>query len=89
MTDILHIVTRGSGQPLVLLHGWGWDSSIWHPLIPQLEQHFTLHLIDLPGFGHSPPLTSSYAIEEVVAALFKVVPDNATWLGWSLGGMIE
>jgi len=88
MNAPFHINIFGHGQPLVLLHGWGWDSTIWKPLIPKLSSSFQLFLVDLPGFGKSHPLINSYTCEAIVLELFQRVPVQSTWLGWSLGGMI-
>lgn len=43
----------GSGPDVVLVHGWPLDSRTWRHLVPQLSQHYTCHLIDLPGAGQS------------------------------------
>ena len=88
MTIKLHLETIGNGPPLVMLHGWGWHSGIWEPLIPILSKNFRLFLIDLPGFGKSPILTSNYDFESIAPLIFDVVPEQAAWLGWSLGGML-
>ena len=46
--------TVGTGNcHLVLLHGWGLNAEIWHCIREELASHFTLHLVDLPGFGRS------------------------------------
>lgn len=84
----LHIKTIGNGQPLIFLHGWGWHSAIWQPLIPLLAADFQLWLIDLPGFGKSPVLTNDYTIENIATQLLANVPEKSAWLGWSLGGVI-
>jgi pimeloyl-[acyl-carrier protein] methyl ester esterase len=78
----------GHGEPLVLLHGWGWSSSIWEPLIPLLSQYFQVVMIDLPGFGQSQLNIDAYTIEKIAPLLINIVPDPAYWLGWSLGGML-
>lgn len=43
----------GSGQPVVILHGWGDDSRSWYPLAESLSAHRQVVLLDLPGFGAS------------------------------------
>lgn len=46
-------VERGSGSPLVLLHGaptWGY---LWHSLIPEIEKGRRLVIPDLLGYGFS------------------------------------
>lgn len=74
-------------EPLVLLHGWGSDSRIWHELLPELTRHFNVQLVDLPGFGESQPLSGD-TLEDYLAALSDVLPERYSLLGWSLGGML-
>ena len=46
--------TIGEGDcHLVLLHGWGLNAQVWDCITPQLASHFTLHLVDLPGYGYA------------------------------------
>lgn|SRR3990167_8264382 len=79
----------GSGPDLVLLHGWGFHSAIWSPILPTLAKHFRLTLIDLPGFGRSHDFRmKQYDLNTVVQAVLTVAPKKAAWLGWSLGGVI-
>ncbi|GAC1342263.1 MAG: hypothetical protein NVS4B7_05030 [Ktedonobacteraceae bacterium] len=40
---------KGSGNPLLLIHGWGVTYTIWRELIPLLVPHFQLILVELPG----------------------------------------
>lgn len=88
MSKSLHLEIIGKGRPLIMLHGWGWHSGIWQPLVSQLAENFQLFLIDLPGFGKSPLLSADYKIEHISAALLDLTPPEAIWAGWSLGGMI-
>ncbi|WP_461480891.1 malonyl-ACP O-methyltransferase BioC [Porticoccus sp.] len=74
-------------EPLVLLHGWGSDSRIWQQLLPALNQHFHVQLVDLPGFGESRPLPGE-TVEDYLVALLAVLPARCSLLGWSLGGML-
>jgi len=77
----------GQGPALVLLHGWGVNSAIWQPIVEPLSAYFRLYLVDLPGFGDSAPL-QDYSLQSISTAILEVVPDSATWCGWSLGGLI-
>ena len=47
---------RGSGQPLVLIHGIGSRWQVWSPVIDRLAETCDVIAADLPGFGMSPPL---------------------------------
>jgi pimeloyl-ACP methyl ester carboxylesterase len=45
------------GSPaLVFIHGWGGSSRYWLPAMEALADAFCCYALDLPGFGHSPPL---------------------------------
>ena len=83
----LHVEVVGSGPPLVLLHGWAMHGGILAPLVERLRAHRTLHVVDLPGHGHSRDCGVPLELEACVRALLDVVPD-APWCGWSLGGLV-
>ena len=82
----LHIEIAGSGPPLVLIHGWALHGGVFAPLVDRLQDSFQLHLVDLPGHGHScaddTPLTLQACTGEI---LMRTPP--AVWLGWSRGGL--
>lgn len=81
--------TNGRGSDLVLLHGWGMNSAVWEPVIDRLDQYFTVTCVDLPGHGLSTLSdTESTGLNDWADAIAAVVPDNAIWLGWSLGGLL-
>jgi pimeloyl-ACP methyl ester carboxylesterase len=45
---------RGTGEPLVLLHGLGHHRRGWEPVLDALAAEHDVIAIDLPGFGRSP-----------------------------------
>lgn len=56
----LHYVMAGSGDPLVLLHGWPQSWREWQHLIPILASRFTVIAPDMRGFGDSDKPTDGY-----------------------------
>lgn len=84
----LHVEHKGAGPGLALLHGWGFHSGIWQPLVERLTAHFRVTLVDLPGHGRSNSLPQGDRLEAVAEAVAAVAPSNASWLGWSLGGLV-
>lgn len=46
-------LTAGSGDAVILLHGYAETSHMWRPLIPRLAAKFTVIAPDLPGIGDS------------------------------------
>ncbi|ENF7818645.1 pimeloyl-ACP methyl ester esterase BioH [Enterobacter soli] len=80
--------TVGTGNcHLVLLHGWGLNAEVWHCVSEELASHFTLHLVDLPGFGRSHGY-QAMSLDEMAQQVLDAAPQNAIWLGWSLGGLV-
>jgi malonyl-CoA O-methyltransferase len=73
---------------LVLLHGWGNDRSVWHPLVVQLRSWANVTLIDLPGVAPGYPAYGDGSREALHDAILAVSPQRAVYLGWSLGGQL-
>jgi pimeloyl-ACP methyl ester carboxylesterase len=80
---------RGTGRPLVLLHGLLDDSEGWAQLAA--DTHRPCLAIDLPGFGGSDlprePRISAYA-DDVAAGLRRLDIHDCTLVGHSLGGAV-
>ena len=81
----LHIESHGHGPSLALVHGWAMHGGLFMPLVERLADRYTLHLVDLPGHGHSRDCAAPLSPEALSDELVARVPD-AVWLGWSLGG---
>lgn len=80
--------TKGEGDvDLVLLHGWGLNSQVWDCITPELSSHFTLHLVDLPGYGRSRGF-GALSLTQMADIVLARAPEKAIWLGWSLGGLV-
>lgn len=84
----LHVVVAGQGRPLVLLHGWGMNSAVWDVLLPHLVGHFRVYCVDLPGHGRSGMPQGDQGLSAWAGAVAQLVPVDAAWVGWSLGGMV-
>lgn len=82
----MHIETIGQGPALVLIHGWALHGGVFAPLAERLSPHFELHLVDLPGHGHSRNDATALSLPFVVHDIAAATPP-AVWLGWSLGGL--
>ncbi len=49
----IHVMKAGSGEPLLLLHGYPQTHVMWHKIAPRLADSFTVVLADLRGYGDS------------------------------------
>lgn len=43
----------GTGEPILLLHGWGSSTVVWKSIINNLKDRYTLYALDFPGCGES------------------------------------
>ena len=81
--------TSGEGDNLVLLHGWGMNSSVWDPFLAELKNAYRVTLIDLPGHGYSQNTElESASLDDWVYAVEALLPERSILLGWSLGGLV-
>ncbi len=56
----LHYLAAGTGEPVILLHGYAQNSHMWRPLIPELAKTHTVIAPDLRGFGQSSKPANGY-----------------------------
>jgi haloacetate dehalogenase len=49
----IHVLRKGAGRPLLLLHGYPETHLTWHKVAPQLAEQFSVVVPDLRGYGDS------------------------------------
>jgi pimeloyl-ACP methyl ester carboxylesterase len=85
----------GSGEPLVLLHGFTNNWRAWTAVLPALEAHHAVFAPTLPGhFGGEPFAPgASISIEAITDAVERQLDsrgiENAHFVGNSLGGWLS
>ena len=73
--DVVYL-DGGSGDPLILLHGFGANKDNWTRIAPLLSPHFRLIIPDLPGFGDSTrDPKAHYDTDSLVARLKYFIDD--------------
>lgn len=81
----------GKGPPLVLVHGTTADHTRWRPVLPPLEEHFTVYALDRRGRGESGDNGANhYSIErefDDVAAVVDSLGEPVNLLGHSYGAI--
>jgi len=81
----------GRGTPVMLVHGFGEDDSIWNDLEKFLKGNYRLVIPQLPGTGQSELLPKT-SMETMAAALLAIADQEGfgtfTLLGHSMGGYI-
>lgn len=86
----LYYETAGSGQPLVLLHGFSLDRRMWDDQLAIFAEQYRVIRYDLRGFGRSAvPEGRSYAhADDLKAMLEQLGIRGAHLVGLSLGGWV-
>jgi 3-oxoadipate enol-lactonase len=83
---------HGNGLPLVLIHGYPLDHSIWDPIVPLLKEKFDVILPDLRGFGLSEGSPAQYQMADLAADVVLLLDhlglEKAFVAGHSMGGYV-
>jgi pimeloyl-ACP methyl ester carboxylesterase len=82
----------GSGPPVVLVHGLSASAHWWDRNIGDLARHFSVHVIDLPGFGRNRHLTLlelDLTAGWIVRWLDAVGLPQVDLIGHSMGGYLS
>jgi pimeloyl-ACP methyl ester carboxylesterase len=83
---------KGSGRPVVFVHGFGEDGRIWDLMVDELQQQFECIIPDLPGSGGSVMKKGVWTMESFADGL-KLIFDkeqisSSIMIGHSMGGYI-
>ena len=83
---------KGSGDLIVLLHGWGSNIKLFSNLIDLLSKKYTVVAMDMPGFGESQEPPSAWCVDDYVDFVIKFLSDydakQVMLLGHSFGGRV-
>jgi pimeloyl-ACP methyl ester carboxylesterase len=84
--------SESASQPLVLVHGLGGTIENWRALAPRLASQRRVLVPDLPGHGHSSPLSEAFNLDPLTDAAIGIAEAEqiagAVWVGHSLGGIV-
>ncbi len=89
----IHYSIYGNGKPVMLVHGFAEDSSIFDLQVNYLKENYLVIVPDLPGIGKSEILKENHVQLADYAAILKAIIDEEkinsfTLFGHSMGGYI-
>ncbi len=89
-----NLIDRGEGPPILLVHGFPLDHSMWSAQVDALSERFRVVCPDLPGYGRSRIIgnrdsTSMEEMADELAQLLSVLGiSQVAFCGLSMGGYI-
>lgn len=88
----VHYTEKGSGEPLVLLHGVGMQAAAWYPQIEHFSKGYRVIAVDMPGHGSSDKLTPGAGLQDFVAWAIEFLEtmqlEQVSLAGHSMGSLI-
>ena len=86
----VHYLEAGSGPPVILIHGFMYNTVMWKKNIHALAKQFKVYAIDLWGWGYSERLRETeYSFErygkQIVGFMDALNIEKATLVGQSIG----
>lgn len=89
---MLHYIDQGSGETVVLLHGFCGSSQYWQYIMPTLANKYRVIAPDLPGHGQSEAPTGKLTMEDYAEQIVQLIDqlqiEKCILLGHSMGGYI-
>ncbi len=83
---------QGSGFPVILLHGFLENHSMWSPFLKQLTLSYRVICIDLLGHGNTECIGYVHSMEDMAEAVNAVIShldiNTAQLIGHSMGGYV-
>ena len=70
---MINLIRRGTGKPLLLVHGLGGHWQSWSPILDRLTAAREVILFDLPGHGMSPADPDSGTFDGLVASVEQMI----------------
>jgi pimeloyl-ACP methyl ester carboxylesterase len=88
----IYYETHGSGAPVVLISGLGYDHWMWHLMVPGLAEHFQVVVFDSRGVGQTDqppgPYTAQMLADDTAGLMAALDIDSAGVMGHSMGGFV-
>lgn len=87
-----HYNVVGNGSHMILMHGWGCNSTTLASIEKIAQEYHTVYNVDFPGFGNSQEPNDVWGVEEYTQLIEDLVKlekiENPVLLGHSFGGRV-
>ena len=73
MNAPIYYHAKGSGKPILLIHGWAMDSAAWTFFKEEFSHNHNVIAIDLRGHGKSAALSGPYNLESFAHDIHQLI----------------
>lgn len=88
----INYICEGSGETVVLLHGWGSNITLFASMTELLKTKYRVIAPDMPGFGQSDEPPEPWCVDDyvdfVIEFLNRFDVKSVVFLGHSFGGRV-
>lgn len=88
----INYIQYGSGEDIVLLHGWGQNIEMMMPVAKKFDKKYRITILDFPGFGDSNEPSTSLTVYNYCDILEELLDNlgvvNPIVIGHSFGGRV-
>lgn len=89
----INYTVNGSGNTLVLLHGFIGSLAIWDEFVKELQKQFQVICIDLPGHGATSVFSDTHTMDFMADCVNHILEvehiDECVMIGHSMGGYVS
>jgi pimeloyl-ACP methyl ester carboxylesterase len=89
----IHFTTKGSGNTIVLLHGFAESMHIWDEFTERLSEFYKVVRIELPGHGQSECIGEVHSMESMAECMKEILDfiniKHFVLIGHSMGGYVS
>jgi pimeloyl-ACP methyl ester carboxylesterase len=91
--SIIQTEVRGTGQPMVLIHGMACSADVWEEVAAYYEDRYELHLVTIAGFGNGRNIDAPHVLKAIRNAILEYVQSEELHkpilMGHSMGGFLS
>jgi pimeloyl-ACP methyl ester carboxylesterase len=84
--DEMYLLSQGSGDPILFLHGIPTSSHLWNAVIERMTDRFTCIAVDLPGLGRTPKTLHGFGELNAIVARIEALRIKCKIERWHVVG---
>ncbi|NOX18821.1 MAG: alpha/beta hydrolase [Chlorobi bacterium] len=93
MASTFDVTVTGKGKPIIFIHGYASEKSVWNETVDFLKSDYQCHIIQIAGFAGKDPVNKDNFLSAVKDDIAEYIKSNnlepAILIGHSMGGFLS